>query len=143
MHIYLAMIATYVRYLYTWTAILEKGVKQMSVQTIERMVEWIENNVAGNPTLDDMSSYVGYSPFYCSTKFREHMGMTYKQFLSQCRLRAAANDLLNTDDKITDIAFRYGYSSSESLTRAFVSMFKCSPRQFRRITSGSFHRFSP
>lgn len=61
----------------------------MSAQTIERMAKWVENNVAGNPTLNNMSSYVGYSPFYCSAKFREHMGMTYKQFLSQCRLRAA------------------------------------------------------
>lgn len=110
----------------------------MSVQTIERMAKWVENNVTENPTLIDMSSYVGYSPFYCSAKFKEYMGITYKQFLSQCRLRAAANDLLNTDDKITDIAFRYGYSSSESLTRAFVSMFKFSPRQFKKATSGSF-----
>ena len=114
----------------------------MSVITIERMAEWVENNVAGNPTLNNMSSYVGYSPFYCSAKFREHMGMTYKQFLSQCRLRAAANDLLNTDDKITDIALRYGYSSSESLTRAFASEFKCSPRQFRKAPSGSFSQSS-
>lgn len=114
----------------------------MSVQTVEQMAEWVENNVDRNPTLNNMSSYVGYSPFYCSAKFREHMGMTYKQFLSQCRLRAAANDLLKTDDKITDIALRYGYSSSESLTRAFVSMFKCSPRQFRRSIIGSFSHLS-
>ncbi len=103
----------------------------MSVQTIETMVQWVEQNVAESPTLKDMSAYVGYSPFYCSAKFREHMGMTYKQFLSQCRLSAAANDLLNTNDKVTAIAFRYGYASSESLTRAFALTFKCSPRQYR------------
>ncbi len=104
----------------------------MSVQTIEKMVKWVENNITENPNLKDMSSYVGYSSYYCSAKFREHTGMTYKQFLAQCRLRAAVNDLLNTDDKITDIAYRYGYSSSESLTRAFVTIFKCSPRQYRK-----------
>lgn len=107
----------------------------MSVKTIEIMVKWIENNITENPTLKDMSSHVGYSPFYCSAKFREHMGMTYKQFLAQCRLRAAAYDLCNTDDKITDIAFRYGYSSSESLARAFAAAFKCSPRQYRKSPS--------
>lgn len=109
----------------------------MSLQTIEIMAKWVENNITENPTLKDMSSYVGYSPFYCSAKFREHMGMTYKQFLAQCRLKAAANDLLSTDDKITDIAFRYGYSSSESLTRAFVTIFKCSPRQYRKAAKAS------
>lgn len=103
----------------------------MSVQTIESMAKWVENNITESPTLKKMSLHVGYSPFYCSAKFHEHMGMTYKQFLAECRVRAAADDLRETDDKITDIAYRYGYSSSESLTRAFVTVFKCSPRQYR------------
>lgn len=105
----------------------------MSVQTIETMVKWVENNITENPTLKDMSSHVGYSTFYCSAKFREYMGMTYKQFLAQCRLRAATYDLCSTEDKITDIALRYGYSSSESLARAFAAVYKCSPRQYRRV----------
>jgi AraC-like DNA-binding protein len=104
----------------------------MSVQTIERMAKWVENNVAKDPTLKEMSSYVGYSPFYCSSKFREHMGVSYKQFLSKCRLVAAMNDLCNTNDKVIDIALRYGYSSSESFTRAFTKIAKCSPSQYRK-----------
>ncbi len=104
----------------------------MSVQTIEAMAKWVEDNIAKNPTLTEMSAYVGYSPYYCSAKFHEYIGMTYKQFLARCRLKAAAGDLANTNDKITEIAFRYGYSSSESLTRAFVAAFKCSPSQFRK-----------
>jgi AraC family multidrug resistance transcriptional activator len=112
----------------------------MSVQTMEIMVKWVESHLTEGPTLKDMSSYVGYSPFYCSAKFREHMGMTYKQFLAQCRLKAAANDLLSTNDKITDIAFRYGYSSSESLTRAFAAAFECSPRQYRKASGASFEQ---
>ncbi|MFV0529393.1 MAG: helix-turn-helix transcriptional regulator [Lachnospiraceae bacterium] len=103
----------------------------MSVQTIETMARWVEANVTESPTLQDMSSYVGYSPYYCSAKFREHMGMTYKQFLSQCRIRAAASDLSTTNDKIIEIAFRYGYSSSEAFARAFSQTFHCPPRRYR------------
>lgn len=110
----------------------------MSVQTIETMAKWVENNITENPSLTEMSSYVGYSPFYCSAKFRKHMGMTYKQFLVRCRLRAAAHDLCITNDRITDIAFRYGYSSSESFARAFSQAFQCSLRQYRK-TSGLSH----
>lgn len=114
----------------------------MSVQTIEVMTKWAEKNYMESPTLKEMSSYVGYSPFYCSAKFREHMGMTFKQFLAQCKLRAAAHDLSSTDDKITEIAFRCGYSSSESLTRAFITAFKCSPRQYRKASVTSLERHS-
>ncbi len=104
----------------------------MSIQTIESMTQWIEENIKENPNLRDMSSYVGYSPYYCSAKFREHMGMTYKQFLARCKLKAAANDLCITYDKITDIALRYGYSSTESFSRAFSQAFQCSPRKYRK-----------
>ena len=103
----------------------------MSIQTKEKMVKWVESNVAEYPTLSDMAFHVGYSTYYCSSKFREHTGMTYKKYLSICRVQAAANDLRNTKDRITDIAFRYGYSSSESLTRAFTAAYQCSPRQYR------------
>jgi hypothetical protein len=32
----------------------------MSIQTIETMVKWVESNAMENPSLLDMSSYVGY-----------------------------------------------------------------------------------
>lgn len=103
----------------------------MSIQTKEAMVQWVEQNIADQPTLPEMAFYVGYSPYYCSVKFREHTGMTYKLFLSKCRLRAAAADLAGTNDRITDIALRYGYTTPESLTRAFTAQYQYSPRQYR------------
>jgi len=103
----------------------------MSIQTKETMVLWVKDHVAGSPSLAELALYVGYSPFYCSAKFREHTGMTYKKFLADCRLQAAASDLIKTDDRITDIAFRYGYSTSESLSRAFAAAYHCAPREFR------------
>ena len=110
----------------------------MSVQTIEAMAKWVENNITEQPTLEDMASHVGYSPYYCSVKFREHIGITYKQFLSKCRLTAAAQDLRSTDDSVTEIAFRYGYGSSEALTRAFAQEFHCPPKQYRKVFRNSF-----
>ncbi len=103
----------------------------MSIQTKEAMVIWVRTNITKDPTLISMSSYVGYSPYYCSAKFREYTGMTYKLFLSKCRLQAAVGDLMGTNDRITDIAFRYGYATAESLTRAFTAVYQCSPRQYR------------
>ena len=104
----------------------------MSVQTMESMVKWVDNNVMENPTLESMSSHVGYSPYYCSSKFREHVGITYKQYVAKCRLQAAIRLLEVSDDKIIDIAFNCGYSSSEALSRAFIKEYKCTPTQYRK-----------
>jgi AraC-like DNA-binding protein len=107
----------------------------MSVQTIEKMVDWVEDNITNNPTLDRMSAYVGYSPYYCSTKFHEVTGITFKQFVFKLRLFHAASEIKNTKNRFIDIAFKYGFSSQEAFTRAFKGKYGCSPSQYRKLNS--------
>lgn len=112
----------------------------MSVETIENMVDWIEANITDNPTLDDMSRYVGYSSFYCSAKFHENIGITFKQYISKRRLSLASADIKNTKIKILEIALKYGFSSQESFTRAFVNEYGYTPYQYRK-QSGTVQLF--
>lgn len=105
----------------------------MSIQTLESMVKWVDNNILENPTLENMSSHVGYSLYYCSTKFREYTGVTYKQYLANSKLNAAAELLLTTNEKIIDIALKCGYLSPESFSRAFIGKYKYTPTQYRKI----------
>ena len=53
------------------------------------MVEWVESNIKENPTLGEMSNYVKYSSFYCSIKFHEYVGITFKQYIAKLRLNHA------------------------------------------------------
>lgn len=106
----------------------------MSIQTIETMAKWVENHITEEINLEKASSHVGYSRFYCSAKFKEYMGMTFKQFVATSKLKAATQDLSHTNDKITHIALRYGYASSEAFARAFSKVFHCSPREYRKQT---------
>jgi AraC-like DNA-binding protein len=105
----------------------------VSIKTIESMVEWIDNNITDNPTLEGMSSYVGYSPYYCSSKFHEHVGMTFKKYLANRRINLAAIDVRNSNDRIIDIAFKYGFLSSEAFSRAFSNIYGRTPNQYRRM----------
>lgn len=115
---------------------MNRGVSCMSLQTMESMVRWLDNHVLENPTLERMSSHVGYSPYYCSTKFREYTGVTYKRYLAKCRLGVAASLLLRTGDKVIEIALKCGYSSAESLARAFMEVYQCTPTQYRKAHIG-------
>ena len=104
----------------------------MSEKTVQSMVRWIEDNITGSPTLQDMSAHVGYSPCYCSTKFHEILGVSFKQYLARRRLCLAALDVRNTRIKLIEIALKYGYLSQEAFTRAFVSAYGCTPLAYRR-----------
>ena len=104
----------------------------MSAETIETMIKWIEKNITVKPTLTEMSSHVGYSPYYCSTKFHEKVGMTFKQYIAKRKLTLASADVKNTQMRFLDIAIKYGFSSQEAFTRAFVGAYGCTPFQYRK-----------
>lgn len=101
-------------------------------EAIQKMIYWIEDNLIENPSLTEMSQQIGYSPYYCSTRFHEIVGMTIRSYVSSRRLAKATIEIRDTKDRILDIAIKYGYSSQEALTRAFMSAYGCTPAAYRR-----------
>jgi len=95
------------------------------------MIDWIEQNIENDPTLLKMSYEVGYSPYYCSFIFHKICGLTLKSYLAGRRLCYIALALRDSNDRIIDIALRYGFSSQEALTRAFVKSYGCTPYAYR------------
>lgn len=57
----------------------------MSAKTVEKMIDWVEYNICNNPKLEDMANYVGYSEYYCSSKFREFTGITFKKVCTKAK----------------------------------------------------------
>lgn len=104
----------------------------MPVQVKQFMVDWVKQHVASTPTLDEMAHAVGYSTYYCSRHFKELTGMTYKVYVSKCKLEAIASELIMTNETITVIAQRYGYASSDVLSRAFYKQYQKSPSAYRK-----------
>lgn len=104
----------------------------MSIKTVMSMVDWVEINLEDNPTLEKMSEHVGYSSFYCSSKFHEVIGISFKEYVLKRKMSLAAVDLRDTNQKIIDIAMKYGFSSNEAFTRAFNKVYGNTPNQFRK-----------
>lgn len=103
----------------------------MSVSTVEIMLDWVELNIENRPALERMAAYVGYSEFYCSVKFREYVGVPFQEYIRRRKLSLAAAKLLDSEERILDIALQYGFSSHEAFTRAFKKAYGYSPCQYR------------
>lgn len=104
----------------------------MSIKTVMNMVDWVKINLTDNPSLEGMSEHVGYSAFYCSAKFHEMIGLSFKEYVFQRKMVLAGAELKESKLRIIDIAFRYGFSSNEAFTRAFYKFYGCSPKEFRK-----------
>ena len=92
-------------------------------ETVQRMIDWIEDHPEQNRILENLSDEIGYSPWYCSVLFHDVTGMTLKSYASGRRLARAAEEIRDTQERILDIAVKYGYSSQEALSRMFREQF--------------------
>lgn len=101
-------------------------------KSIQDMIDWIDNHIEEEPTLDQMSKAIGYSKYYCSSLFHKVAGTTLKKYLADRKLTFAATSLRDSHERILDIALKYGYASQEALTRAFVRRFGCTPNSYRK-----------
>ncbi len=99
---------------------------------VQEMIDCIEGHLLEGFSLEQLGKEMGYSPYYCSFKFHQMTGMTIKKYMSLRKIYLASLVLKETEEKIIDIAFCYGFSSQESFSRAFKRVFGISPYDYRR-----------
>ena len=99
---------------------------------IKKSIEYIEHNLNKKIELKDLANKVFLSKYHFHRIFHAVVGEPVAEYIRKRRLMEAANELLNTDDKIIDIAFKYQFSSQEVFTKAFKKLYGMPPRQFRR-----------
>jgi AraC family transcriptional regulator len=101
-------------------------------EMVQLMIDWVEEDLAASPTLLKMSEQLGYSPYYCTKQFHALTGMTLRDYIWQRRIGRAALELRDTDTRILDIAVKFGFSSQEAFSRAFLRAFKVTPHAYRK-----------
>lgn len=97
---------------------------------MQLMIDWIEENLTNEFSLDELAHYMGYSPYYCSFKFHQATGLSIRRYILLRKLYLSIEEL-RSNRKILDIAVEYGYSSQEAYSRAFKSVFGTSPKAFQ------------
>lgn len=101
-------------------------------EMVQRMVDWIDRDLANAPTLQKMAEQLGYSPYYCTKQFHALTGVTLRDYIWLRRISRAALELRDTDGRILDIAVEYGFASQEAFTRAFAKAFGVTPNEYRK-----------
>ncbi len=100
---------------------------------IQQIKVSINKEVEEIPSLSDFAKQLGYSYFYLAKKFHQVEGISFREYTLNQKIHRAASDIYYTSQKIINIAVKYGYSSQEAFTRAFVRVYGITPALYRKL----------
>lgn len=103
----------------------------MNYELLNNIVEFIEENLTNEIDYKKLSKKVGINDFILQRVFNIMSGISISEYTRERRLSCAYEELKLTNNKIIDIALKYGYESSISFARSFKKEFGISPKQVR------------
>lgn len=103
------------------------------LQQVQKGVDFIEENLAWDFTLDEVAVHAGISQWHFQRIFKALTHETLKTYIRSRRLANSLDALLRSDDRIIEIALAAGFQSQESFTRAFKKSFNLTPHQYRKL----------
>ena len=114
----------------------------MSIQLIQQAICYMEEHICENINYADVAKSVHMSSHNFHRTFSFIVGMTANEYIRKRRLTLAARDLQTTDISVIDAAYKYGYESPESFSKAFSRFHGSTPKQAKR-KGAKLHLFNP
>lgn len=96
------------------------------------VVKYIEENLTNSIDYALLAKKVCCSSYEFSRIFSFMTGISLSEYIRRRKLSQAVFDIKESDDKIIDIALKYGYESQAAFSRAFKEMHGQSPMSARK-----------
>lgn len=97
------------------------------LECLNKAIDYIEENLDSEIDLNEVSKIACCSTFHFQRMFSYIADQPISEYVRKRRMSKAVFDLLNTDQKIIDIALKYGYDSPTAFNRAFQSIHGVAP----------------
>ncbi|MFA5006581.1 MAG: AraC family transcriptional regulator [Candidatus Izemoplasmatales bacterium] len=101
------------------------------LEVVNAILDYIENHLFEEITLEDLSAYSHYSKFHLSREFNKMVGTSIPEYITRRRLSNAAIMIFETDKTISYIANTHGYNSDKYFSTVFKKNFGVSPSAYR------------
>lgn len=100
-------------------------------ESLKISIDYMEKHLLENIGADDVADAVHISSFYLQKGFRIMTGYSIGEYIRYRRLYLAALEVIAGQEKVIDLAYKYGYDTPESFTKAFRRFHGISPAQLK------------
>jgi len=121
---------------------ISSATKVLSAQNLELcrdVMDYIITHLHAPLTLNSLARQFNISAAHLNFLFKQAYGATVMRHVTLLRIEAAKKILLNTPERISDIALLVGFSSAASFGLVFQKQTGLSPRNFRQQYATTMH----
>ena len=97
---------------------------------VSNYVTW---NFAGDLSAKKLADMIGFTPAEFSKRFEQFTGISFNDYLNQKRISHAEKLLIYPNVSTTEVATSCGYKSLSTFNRAFRSIKKISPTEYKGL----------
>ena len=110
---------------------MEKESRQ--IERLKDVLKYVAKNYQEPIALKEVADIASLNQEYFCRMFKKCMGVTLLEYVNQVRINHIHEELLSTEDSITDILERNGFTNYKVFSRMFKTQFGMTPRELRRL----------
>ena len=99
------------------------------IKQIQQAIVYIEDRLLEPFNLQELSDYVGLSPYHLEQSFKMIVGQSPEQYARARRMTIAATDVMHGASRLMDVAKKYRYANSNEFANDFSNFHGISPIQ--------------
>ncbi len=105
----------------------------MKESNVKRVLQFINTRFHETMQLEDIANALHLNKYYMCHCFKEITGHTINNFITRRRIDEAKKLLANTNDPLTVVSEKIGFSNSIHFSRTFKQFVGVSPQQYRKL----------
>ena len=113
-------------------SVIKSTPKSNNHEAIERTLEYINNNLSAELTLERLASAANFNAIYFHKLFKASTGKTLHEHVEDQRIKKSINLLISTNMTLAQIAYECGFSSQSYFSYAFKKKKGSTPREYAK-----------
>ena len=123
----------------TWKAQDRRLGERRNSDLVGDFLERLHEDPLAEITIGELAGSLGYSRSYVHDRFRKEVGMSPNDYAQRLRIKRCCQRLVATQQSVTDIAFEFGFGSSQYFSRVFRKYLGATPSEYRMQMNAKGH----
>ena len=99
---------------------------------IKEAIDYINNHLKNELSQKEVADHVHLNPSYLSVLFKEHVKLTFSEYVTRRRIQRAKELLISTSLPVNDIAEESGYKTAKYFIKIFRELEGMTPSAYRK-----------